>query len=356
MKKTIVLTIFFALIFLFNQCSTSDGTVQMDIEAEPFEKLSQYNFFTGKLADLHPNEGVLEYDLNSPLFSDYAHKKRFVWMPKGFSAKYDAKNILDFPVGSVLIKHFYYENDEKDESAGRRIIETRLLIHRKKGWEAHSYAWNDKQTEAKLDIIGGVVAVDWKDVSGKAMHANYIIPNKNQCKGCHSYKQNLLPIGPKVRNLNKKFAYADGEKNQLDKWSEMGYLTGYDAGATHQKAAQWDNPLDSLHSRAMAYLDINCGHCHNPHGPGGTTGLNLVYGAPLDLNVGVNKPPVAAGRASGGLASSIVKGHPERSILHYRMVSDETGVMMPELGRTMVHEEGALLIEEWIKQMSLMDN
>ena len=351
MKKTILLSFIVTLIFIFSQCATSDGTVQMDINAKPFEKLSQYHFFTGKLANLQANENVLEYELNSPLFSDYAHKKRFVWMPEGVSAKYDTKNMLDFPTGAVLIKNFYYENDETNESAGKRIIETRLLVNRTKGWEGHSYVWNEKQTEAKLDIIGGVVSVDWKDISGKAMHANYIIPNKNQCKGCHSYKQKILPIGPKVRNLNRKFAYADGEKNQLDKWSETGYLTGYNPTDQHQKAAQWDNPLDSLHSRAMAYLDINCGHCHNPHGPGGTTGLNLVYGALLDLNVGVNKPPVASGRASGGRASSIVKGHPEKSIMTYRMASDEPGVMMPELGRTMVHEEGVLLITEWISKM-----
>ena len=27
--------------------------------------------------------------------------------------------------------------------------------------------------------------------------------------------------------------------------------------------------------RARAYLDINCAHCHNPDGPGNTSGLNL---------------------------------------------------------------------------------
>ena len=35
-----------------------------------------------------PNAGVLPYDLVTPLFSDYAHKLRTVWMPAGQSAKY----------------------------------------------------------------------------------------------------------------------------------------------------------------------------------------------------------------------------------------------------------------------------
>ena len=39
--------------------------------------------FLRELSALIPNDRVLPYDLNSPLFSDYAHKARFVWMPEG---------------------------------------------------------------------------------------------------------------------------------------------------------------------------------------------------------------------------------------------------------------------------------
>ena len=251
----------------------------------------------------------------------------------------------------MLIKHFYYEEDERQPAVGRRFMETRLLIHRTAGWEAHSYVWNEEQSDAALDIVGDIVPVAWTDTNGITQQTNYIIPNKNQCKGCHSYDSKLEPIGPKVRNLNKSFSYEEGEANQLHKWVEVGYLSDFNKSLLHPKTAQWNDSQQPLHDRAMAYLDINCGHCHNPHGPGGTTGLNLVYGAPLDLNVGVNKTPVATGRASGGLKYSIVKGHPEQSIMHYRMQSDEPGVMMPELGRTMVHKEGVDLIREWIAEM-----
>ena len=41
-------------------------------------KLSAWHLFTGRPADLHPNQGVVPYDLNTPLFSDYAAKSRFV--------------------------------------------------------------------------------------------------------------------------------------------------------------------------------------------------------------------------------------------------------------------------------------
>src|ERR1039457_3206393 len=57
--------------------------------AEPFPtKLSAWRLFIGGPAALRPNAGVLPYDLNTPLFSDYATKYRFVWMPPGTSAPY----------------------------------------------------------------------------------------------------------------------------------------------------------------------------------------------------------------------------------------------------------------------------
>jgi len=338
-------------LLLLTHCTTLDKDVQLILGELPLKKLSSYHFFQGPLADLKPNDRVIPYDLQTPLFSDYAQKARFVWMPEGKSAVYTDDGVLDFPEGAVLIKNFFYEHQEGEPEQGKRIIETRLLVKQSEQWEAHSYVWNDNQTEAILDIVGDIVPIDWVDTEGKAQHTNYIIPNKNQCKGCHSYKEAIMPIGPKARNLNRTYAYESGTQNQLIKWSEVGYLTGLPDLVNVYQTAQWDDSHADLHQRAMAYLDMNCGHCHNPHGPGGTTGLNLVYDAPVDLQLGINKPPVAAGRASGGHAYSIVKGAPESSILLHRMNSDEPGVMMPELGRTRIHEEGVELIREWIASL-----
>jgi hypothetical protein len=58
---------------------------------------------------------------------------------------------------------------------------------------------------------------------------------------------------------------------------------------------------------------------------------------------------VAAGRGSGqGLSFDVVPGQPARSILVYRMESTDPGVMMPEVGRTLVHEEGVALVRQWV--------
>ena len=72
------------------------------------EKLSDWGLFAGKLADLKPNNGVVPYALNTPLYTDYAEKLRFLKLPAGASVAYHASSVLDFPVGSLLIKNFYY--------------------------------------------------------------------------------------------------------------------------------------------------------------------------------------------------------------------------------------------------------
>lgn len=332
----------------------SNKTSPVNVSTTPHEKLSTYGFFNGALANLQPSEGVIPYDLNSPLFSDYAHKARFVWMPAGSKAKYTPDSVLDFPAGTVLIKNFYYKHDERDAAKGRRIIETRLLIKRAEEWEALGYIWNEEQTEAYYETIGDIQEVAWTDKEGVVRTANYIIPNKNQCKNCHANGQQQQPIGPKVRNLNKSYAYADGAMNQLDKWSTLGLLEGFDPTLPHQKAAIWDNPESgTLHDRAMSYLDINCAHCHHPEGAANTSGLHLVYDTPVSTELGVFKPTVSAGAGTGGLQYSIVPGHPEESILLYRMKATNPGAMMPELGRQLVHQEGVNLIRNWIKTLEV---
>jgi hypothetical protein len=45
----------------------------------------------------------------------------------------------------------------------------------------------------------------------------------------------------------------------------------------------------------------------------------------------------------------VVAGHPEQSILVHRMESTEPKILMPELGRSLVHKEGLELIREWIR-------
>ena len=60
------------------------------------EKLSDYGFFKLPLANLEPTDQVVLYDLNTPLFSDYAFKKRFVYLPDSTKISYKNKGVMDF--------------------------------------------------------------------------------------------------------------------------------------------------------------------------------------------------------------------------------------------------------------------
>ena len=151
-----------------NNCGTGTVTVtvtpvspvSLDLANMPYNTLSEYNFFEGDLKELNPVYGVLPYDLNSPLFSDYAHKKRFVWMPEGTKANYNSDfTPLDFPLRSVIIKNFYYDNVQPTGTT--RIIETRLMYMTTDGWEFAKYVWNDEQTEATFTNAGSFTDVEW---------------------------------------------------------------------------------------------------------------------------------------------------------------------------------------------------
>lgn len=322
-------------------------------EAGPPERLSQYGLFQGDGASQEPAPGVIPYDLNSALFSDYAVKYRFVKLPAGTHATYSDREAFDFPIGTVIAKTFAYPKDARDPSKGRRLIETRILKHEPDGWVGLPYIWNEAQTEATLEVAGGTIDVRWIHTDGGVRTNNYIIPNSNQCKGCHKAGENVVPIGPKARHLNRDFAYAGGTENQLAHWTREGALVGAPAPTAAPRLPAWDDPgSGSVEARARAWLEINCAHCHNPEGPARNSGLDLLASQTNPTAYGINKPPVAAGRGSGGREFDIVPGKPERSILVYRIDSTDAGVMMPELGKRLVHEEGLALVREWIASMA----
>ncbi len=118
------------------------------------------------------------------------------------------------------------------------------------------------------------------------------------------------------------------------------------------RLAVWDDPASgTLDARARAWLEINCAHCHNPDGPARNSVLDLLASQRNPTSFGIMKTPVAAGLGSGGRSYDIVPGQPDQSIMAYRIASTHPGVMMPELGKRLVHEEGVALIREWIAAM-----
>ncbi len=354
LRTNIILTLAVVVTLYLVSCNTKrTAGVVLDVAAKPFDKLSDYNFFTGVISELKPNTNVTPYDLITPLFTDYAYKARFIFMPQGKTANYDTTSVINFPVGACLIKSFYYPEDFRTKNGKRKIIETRLLVHRTTGWDALAYVWNDEQTEATLENSGDIKKVSWIHSDGTKREIDYVVPNKNQCKGCHwNSSAGITPLGPKARNLNRDFSYSDITENQFAHWVKAGILKSAPALEAIPKLADWaDSVHYNINERARAYLEVNCGHCHNPKGPAYTSALHLNLENTNPENMGVCKHLVDANKATGNRIYDIVPGNPGQSIMVYRINSVEPGIKMPEIGRTIVHREAVDLITQWIAQM-----
>lgn len=359
-----------ALAFLLAACGDRAPTPTFHAEGNP-ETLSEWGVLRAKNGVLELSEGATPYDLATPLFSDYALKLRTISLPEGETAAYDPDDVFALPVGTIISKTFYYETDGENKVVraqgtraakdgaltlrGVRLIETRILAHREAGWIALAYVWNEAQTEATLKRTGEVVPLTLARADGRREDFAYLVPNANQCAGCHATNNTtrvIHPIGLKARHLNKPSTFNPGF-NQLDYWKISGLLDSsdeQDAGAP--KNAIWGDENFSLDARARAYLDANCSHCHSKVGPADTSGLDLRPSTPLGPSFGYCKSPIAAGGGSGGRPFDIVPGHPEQSITVFRMETRDPAAMMPELGRAVTHEEGVALISEWIAKMN----
>ncbi|MEL7530853.1 MAG: SO2930 family diheme c-type cytochrome [Bacteroidota bacterium] len=348
--KYIAITILGLVIWI---ASCSVPTPEQTVQGFKFlASLSEYDFFDGEVAALKPNKQVFPYELNSTLFTDYAHKKRFIYLPEGTSLTYQNDGLPTFPEGAYIIKNFYYFHDETQPALGKRLIETRLLYKSAQAWKVASYIWNEAQKDADLALLGGETEVSWIDKAGKKREVLYTIPDKNDCKSCHKYGGEVMPIGPKVRNLNRE-VMGNGEPiGQLQLWEQKAWLSALPAEHDSiERLPAWSDATQSLADRARGYLEINCAHCHNPQGPANNTALNLNIDETDPHNLGIMKGPVSAAQGSGDLRYDIVPGEAEASILWFRMNSVETGIAMPEIGRSLIHEEGLALIKDWIDEM-----
>lgn len=322
--------------------------VTLNLSQVPYNSLAEYNFFEGDIKNLEPVEGVVPYDLNSGLFTDYALKKRFVYMPAGSKASYTSDGeTLNFPVGTALIKIFYYDNAGTNRTTV--IIETRIMIKKQEGWIFANYVWNSDMTEAVLTPTGSTRQIGWYQ-GNLYRSVNYRIPSEGQCATCHTLNDIPTPIGTKPQNLNKNYNYPGGiTKNQLAKWVEYGYLNL--VPATVQSTVDWADASQSLSLRARSYLDINCAHCHTQGAYCGYTPMDLAFNKThIDTNLGICVAPQDF--VTGDQQYLIAKQDAEGSLLAFRIKTSDPAEMMPILGRTVTHREGISLIEQWINAMS----
>jgi uncharacterized repeat protein (TIGR03806 family) len=318
------------------------------------KKLSELGLFEGPLAKQQPAKGVELYDLNTPLFSDYAAKRRFIRLPAGTTMKYQEQGVLGFPVGTMIAKTFSYPHDMRDASRGERLLETRIELLREDGWYGVTYVWNDEQTEVELALGGSEARVSWVHSDGQPRTVDYQIPNANQCLNCHRQGEAFVPIGPTARNMNRPLPaeHTANAENQLEHFTKVGMLADMPEKSSIAARPRADDPHSGSRSdRARAWLDVNCAHCHSPGGTARTSGLDLRWDQTDLAKLGVWKNPVAAGHGSGGRKYDIVPGKPDESILVYRLESEDPTIAIPKVGRRQVQEEAVSLVREWIAGM-----
>lgn len=329
------LFVLFLSLVIYSSCSSSKtSTIKLPAEGQFFDRLSDYGIMG---EDQNPHPQLVHYQVTNELFTDYAEKKRFVYLPEGEVASLKEDGFFEWPTGTILVKNFGYA---KEQIGKDRLIETRLLIKESNEWKAVSYQWDESQKDASLAKVGDVIPLKLED-----QNFDYVIPNKNQCKSCHNHNEKIDPLGFKYANLS-------GIEGQLESLVSKGVIALNGNDDNIRPMIAYEDESQPIQDRALAYLDMNCGHCHRPEGPGNTSGLFLQYDEKRSNHLGFCKAPVAAGKGSGGRQFDVKPGEAEESILYYRMASTDPGVMMPEVGRGLVHKEGLEIVEEWINGLN----
>ncbi len=330
---------------------TPDTGVSVNLQNVPYQKLSDYRFFVGNMKDQQPNTNVIPYAPASSLFTDYAKKKRFLWVPGGQKATYVADNqILDMPVGSALIKTFYYDHMLPGDVT--RIIETRIMIRKSTGWIFANYIWNDEQTEAYLSLTGTNVALSWEQNS-QTMSTTYRIPSETECLTCHKINDVAIPIGIKPQNMNWDYPYSSGTMNQLDKLIALGKLNN-NVPDNILSTVDYNDQTKSIDLRFRSYVDINCAHCHSEDRHCDYRPMRLGFSETnLAVNMGLCVEPEEF--INSTLVYIIKPSDKNRSMMYYRLNSTVQSERMPLLGRTLVHQEGLALLEEWINWKTICE-
>lgn len=322
-SPSVLLFIVIVFSILLSSCN-EDGLKPASNNIEMNPKLSDYNIFQDGAAELIPSADFHLYELSTELFTDYAEKQRLIKVPAGYTMTATDDGLPDFPDGTILVKTFYYYNDKRDPAKGKKIIETRLEIKSNAKWNVSTYLWNEQQTDAVLITTGLNKTINWIDQQGEGKVISYHIPSSRECSTCHNSSETIIPIGPKLRNLNIEVTRNATAINQLKHLSNSGILDAADPTSIPVLPG-WQDTTYPLKERGRAYLDVNCAHCHNARGVAADSKLIFSYETSFgNTNIDGKKKAIVNKMKSG---------------------------QMPRIGTSIVHDEGLELIREYINSL-----
>ena len=314
--------------------------------------LSQTGTFSDTAA-LTPSPALLPYNVISPLWSDGAHKFRWLAVPHSVTTSEDSATISFtpngewyFPSGTVAVKHFSLPIDERDPTRLRRL-ETRILVRSLNGLVyGATYRWRDDQLDAELlrDERGEDITITNRDGSTRTQTWTY--PSPSQCLICHHHIAGDI-LGITTRQLNRA---GDDGVNQLATWNDLGLFDPPIAPAEFAKLPRLvppDAASAPLADRARSYLDANCSHCHRP-GALPFVSYDARFETPLERQNLLNVRPVI----DYGIdrVRYLKPNDPWRSMLLVRLLRSDT-MKMPPIGRNVVDSHGVKLMRDWITSM-----
>jgi len=316
------------------------------------------------LSTLEPADGLIPYDLVESFWSDGALKKRWLGIPNdgihdtaGEKIVYSEDDVWNFPVGSVLVKHFELPIDERDPTITKRL-ETRFSVKASNGnFYFTTYKWNDQGTDAVLLTSGLDETINVNFADGSAGTETWTYPSNADCISCHNPTTGGT-LGTRTRFLNKDFTYPKTGRtaNQLVTLSHLGILNEAivdgDVGSFLTSKALND-PNASIDEKARSYMDLNCAHCHRPG-----TGNRGNFDMRLKLDLTQTGLLTAAPYQSLGIPNEKIvdPGNPETSILYHRANSTDPTIMMPPIAKNKIDEQAVQLLNDWISQLTPADN
>ncbi len=344
-----------------------------------------------------PHPALIPYSVNSQLWSDGAHKERYLALPGADSqiTVTDSRG-WEFPDRTVFVKSFALDMEEGNPRS-RRWIETRFLTRQEGEWVGYTYEWNQAQTEATLVDKPGkkrefrIKTKRTGDTSPGQRTQTWQYPSRADCMVCHSRAANFV-LGLNTLQMNRDHNYGGVSDNQLRVLEHLGLLRVNWAGearkslqaearrrglnereanayvakqtsSSGQRPAATSNllalspaklprladPYDStadLNGRARSYLHSNCANCHVDAG-GGNSQITLESTTPLAQMKLFDARPL---HDAFGLedARLVAPGSPERSVLLRRMSMRDRG-HMPPLATSLVDQPAVALLRDWIK-------
>lgn len=308
-------------------------------------RLSDIGLFacTEKLA-LRP--GAIPYNVNVPLWSDHADKARFIVLPEDAKIGFQEQATWRFPVGTVLVKHFFL-NLDRENSSDRRRLETRFFVHSPGGWKGYTYVWNDAQTDAKLidDAITRTYRVKTADGT---IEQPWYFPSRADCMACHTETTDFV-LGLNTRQMNRSLDYNGRKANQITMLARLGLFETYLQKNVEalEKYPDWRTDNHATAALPRAYLDVNCAFCHGPGGIGGRR-PDLRFHTPLkEMGLVGGRP--SQGRVGPPGSVLLAPGSPRQSELVQRM-SMRGSRQMPPLATNLVDKEAVERLSEWILQ------